>query len=73
MGSINAMTILAGIVGIAIGIILMMIAGKAGLDRAKNQAQSILEESKAKAENIVRQANLDGKQQIHFINLLFSV
>ncbi len=69
MGSINAMTILAGIVGIAIGIILMMIAGKAGLDRAKNQAQSILEESKAKAENIVRQANLDGKQQIYEMNL----
>ncbi|MBR2825091.1 MAG: ribonuclease Y [Solobacterium sp.] len=69
MGSINAMTILAGIVGIAIGVILMMIAGKAGLDRAKNQAQSILEESKAKAENIVRQANLDGKQQVYEMNL----
>ncbi|MBQ9046262.1 MAG: ribonuclease Y [Solobacterium sp.] len=60
--SINASTILAAIVGIVIGIIIMMIAGKTGLDRAKTEAQAILEESNSKAENIIRQANLDGKQ-----------
>ena len=56
--------ILAGIVGIVVGIIIMVIAGKAGLDRSKTEAQAILEESKAKAENTVRQAELDGKQKV---------
>jgi peptidoglycan biosynthesis protein MviN/MurJ (putative lipid II flippase) len=57
--------ILAGIVGIAIGIAVMTVMSRTGLDKAKNEAQSILDESNAKAENIVRQANLDGKQQVY--------
>jgi ribonuclease Y len=57
--------ILAGVVGIVIGIVIMKMASSAGLDRAKLQAQTILDESNAKAENIVRQAELDGKQQVY--------
>ena len=59
----NIYAILAGVVGIVVGIIIMMIAGKAGLDRARNEAKTILKESKSKAENIVNQAKIDGKQQ----------
>ena len=58
-------SILAGIVGIAIGIAVMTVMSRNGLDAAKKEAQSILEESNAKAENIVRQATLDGKQQVY--------
>ncbi|MBQ9154158.1 MAG: ribonuclease Y [Solobacterium sp.] len=57
--------ILAGVVGIVIGVVIMTMTSKAGLDRAKTQAQAILEESNAKADNIVRQATLDGKQQVY--------
>ncbi|MBP3890724.1 MAG: ribonuclease Y [Solobacterium sp.] len=61
--------ILTGIVGIVIGVIFMMIAGKTGLSQSKREAQAILKESKAKAENIVRQATLDGKQQQYELKL----
>ncbi len=61
--------ILAGVVGIVIGVIAMRIAGSAGLDRARIQAQTILDESNAKADNIVRQATLEGKQQVYEMKL----
>ena len=62
-------SVLVGIAGILIGILVMRILGNAGLDRARNQAQSILDESNAKAENILRQADLDGKQQVYEMTL----
>lgn len=64
MGS-NMITILAGIVGIAIGVVFMTIANRTGLDRAKTRAQTILDESQAKADSIIRQATLEGKQQVY--------
>ena len=66
MNSIG-ITILAVFVGIVVGVVIMIIAGKAGLDRARVEAKSILEESKSQAENEKRQANLDGKQQVYEI------
>ncbi len=68
MNSIG-MTILAVFVGIIVGVIIMIIAGKAGLDRARSEAKSILEESKSQAENEKRQADLDGKQQVYEMKL----
>ena len=62
-------SVLVGIAGILIGILVMRILGNAGLDRARNQAQSILDESNAKAETILRQADLDGKQQVYEMTL----
>ena len=62
-------SVLVGIVGILIGVLIMKALGKAGLDQARNQAQSILDESNAKAETILRQADLDGKQQIYEMTL----
>ncbi len=54
--------ILAGIVGIVIGVLIMRISSKAGLDKAKIEADSILEESKSKADTIVKQAQIDGQK-----------
>jgi len=51
--------------GIVIGVIIMVVAGKIGLDTAKNRSKEILDEANAKAENTLRQADLDGKQQIY--------
>lgn len=57
--------ILSAVAGIAIGIVIMLIAGRMGLDQAKNRSQEILEEANSKAETTVRQAALDGKQQVY--------
>ena len=59
----------AGIVGVAIGIVIMLIAGKMGLDRSREKSQDILDEANSKAETSIRQANLDGKQQVYEMKL----
>lgn len=61
--------VFAGVVGVIVGIIIMMIAGKMGLDHAKTQSQDILEEAKSKAETTVRQAALEGRQQAYELKL----
>ena len=61
--------IFAGIAGIVIGIIIMKLAGNMGLDRSAEKANAILEEANAKAETLIRQANLDGKQQVYDMKL----
>ena len=57
--------ILACLVGLVIGVIIMMIASRNGLDAARVQAEALLDESRVKAENVIRQATLDGKQQVY--------
>ena len=59
----------AGLVGVAIGVVIMLIAGKMGLDRSKEKSQDILDEAKSKAETMIRQASLDGKQQVYEMKL----
>ena len=61
--------ILALIVGIFVGIGIMKVAGKHGLDRAITKSQDILEEANSKAETITRQATLDAKQQTYELKL----
>ncbi len=61
--------IFVGIAGVIIGVVIMIIAGKMGLDQAKEKSQNILEEANSKAEAAVRQANLDGKQQVYEMKL----
>ncbi|MCF0114106.1 MAG: ribonuclease Y [Erysipelotrichaceae bacterium] len=68
MGNLTG-SILAAIVGIVIGIAIMAIISKLGLDRTKQQAQALLDETNVKAENVVRQATLDGKQQVYEMKL----
>ncbi len=56
--------IIAVVAGIVIGVLLMYIAGKAGLDRNREEAKDVITKANTEAETIVRQANLDGKQQV---------
>ena len=58
-------SVLAVVAGIVIGIVIMMVLGRAGLDKAKIETASILDEAKAKAENIVAKAELDGEQKAY--------
>lgn len=62
-------TILVLIVGIFVGIGIMKVAGKHGLDRAITKSQDILKEANSKAETITRQATLDAKQQTYELKL----
>lgn len=55
--------------GIICGIIIMIIAGKIGVSNARQQSQEILEEAKSKADTTVKQALLDGKQQVYEMKL----
>ena len=61
--------ILACLVGLVIGVLIMMIASRNGLDAARVQAEALLDESRVKAENVIRQATLDGKQQVYDMKL----
>jgi len=61
--------LLAGILGIALGYILMVVLSKLGLNRDQQKAKLILDEANIKAESIVRQAVLDGKTQVYDLKL----
>lgn len=62
-------TVFAVVVGLAAGIAIMLIAGKMGLDNAKTKSQDIIDEANSKAETAIRQATLDGKQQVYEMKL----
>ena len=58
-----------GVVGLIIGIVIMVMRSKAGLNRDEQKAQLILEDADTKAKNVVKQAVLDGKTQVYDLKL----
>lgn len=54
--------LIGAVAGFVIGLIVMKVAGKQGLDSSKAKAEEILKDANSKAETILRQADLDGKQ-----------
>jgi len=62
-------TFLAGIIGIALGLFIMIMASKLGLNRDQQKAKLMTDEASNKAENIVRQAVLEGKTQAYELKL----
>ena len=68
MGNLGT-SILPLLAGVLVGVVIMWLAGRAGLSQAKAKAKAIVDESNAKAENVVRQATLDGKQQVYELKL----
>jgi len=62
-------SLLAGIIGIALGLIIMYMASKLGLNRDQQKAKLMIDEASIKAENILRQAVLDGKTQAYELKL----
>ncbi|MGM9941929.1 MAG: ribonuclease Y [Bulleidia sp.] len=57
--------VIAGIVGVLIGVGIMWAMSKSGLDRNTTRSQLIIDEANSKAETIVRQAELDGQQKVY--------
>lgn len=70
MSEIMQASILSGIVGLTIGIILMVIFSKIGLNRDQQKAKLILDEAASKADTTVRQAILEGKTQAYELKLV---
>src|SRR5690554_1709304 len=69
MREILVPAILSGIVGFTIGIILMVIFSKLGLNRDQQKAKLILDEAASKADNTIRQAVLEGKTKAYELTL----
>lgn len=61
--------LLSVLAGLAVGILLMVIVSKAGLNKDKIKAEKLLQEANVKAENTVKQAILDGKTQSHELKI----
>lgn len=69
MEPLNISSILSGVIGVVLGIIIMIVLGRLGLNREKQKAKMLLEESTLKAESVIRQATLNGKQQAYEMKL----
>lgn len=62
-------SVIFGVVGIILGVLIMTVLGKSSLSNAKKEAQKVLDEAEAQAKNTVKQAVLDGKTQAHDLKL----
>lgn len=61
--------LLSGMIGLVLGIVVMVIRSRAGLNRDQQKAEDILKEAKSKADNTLKQAILDGRTQTHEMKL----
>ena len=66
MGPLNLTSVL---LGLAVGIIIMLLYNASSLNAAKTKANNVLEEANTQAKNTVKQAVLDGKTQVHELKL----
>jgi len=67
-----AVYIAAGlIVGLAVGLAFNHLMGKSKLRRAQEEASRILSEAKSKSEEILRKADLDGKEMLYKLRMDF--
>jgi ribonuclease Y len=55
--------------GLAIGLLLMFLVSKAGLNRDQQKAKLVLKEAESKADATVKQAILDGRTQSHELKI----
>lgn len=63
------MILLSGVIGVIAGVIIMVIIEKMGLTKSKHLAKLTIQEAESKADNIVKQAVLEGKTQAHEMKL----
>ena len=68
--NVLVISILSGIVGVALGMFGMMALSRLGYNKAMQKSTVLIEEANAKAEHIERQAVLDGKTQAYELKLV---
>ncbi len=56
---------LSGIIGLVVGVVIMIMVNKAGLNKSQQLARQILSEAENDAQAKLKQAVLDGKTQVH--------
>ncbi|MBQ4252480.1 MAG: DUF3552 domain-containing protein, partial [Erysipelotrichaceae bacterium] len=61
--------ILSGLLGLVIGFVIVQILTKMGLNKNQQKAELILKEAEIEAENVKRQAILDGKNSAYELKL----
>ena len=54
-----------GLVGLVIGVGVMIVISKAGLNKDQQKAAQLLDQASIKADATVKQAILDGRTQVH--------
>ena len=57
------------LLGLAVGILSMLVYNNSKLNAAKTKANNVLEEANIQAKNTVKQAVLEGKTQVHELKL----
>lgn len=60
---------LSGLTGLALGIIVMIVISKAGLNKDQQKANLMLKEAESKADSMVKQAVLDGRTQAYELKI----
>lgn len=66
----NIILLLAsGLAGLLVGVICCIIISKVGLNKNQQKASLMLKEAQSKADNLVKQAVLDGRTQAHEIKI----
>ena len=69
MDSINTTSILFGVIGLVLGLVVMFILSNLGITKAKGEAKSIIEDAKSKAKNTLNEAILEGKTEAYNLKL----
>ena len=69
MPSINITSVLFGVVGLVLGLLIMTFVNQTGLTNAKKEAKKVLEDADNQAKNTLKQAVLDGKTQVYDLKL----
>ncbi len=60
---------LSVLTGLVVGIVIMVIISKAGLNKDQQKASMLLKEAESKADSVVKQAVLDGRTQAHELKI----
>lgn len=60
---------LSVLAGLAVGILIMMVISRAGLNKNQQKASMVLKEAETKADSVVKQAVLDGRTQAHELKI----
>ena len=65
----DMMSVASGLAGLVLGILLMIVIAKAGLNKNQQKADLLLKEAASKADTVVKQAVLDGRTQAHDLKI----
>lgn len=65
----NFASVLFGLIGLLLGVGLMALMSRLGLNRNEQKAKQILEEATSEAKNTLKQAVLEGKTQVYDLKL----